>query len=95
VGNKRRQGNMTLENNNNHPIKDLVGSQMDESSVAVARKIMIGMFEGIKEEIKEDIQKQFNESHENSDTKLKKTQKQINGLKENFNKLGNETKEII
>jgi hypothetical protein len=47
----------------NHTIEDLVESERDESSVAEVRRIMIRMLT----ELKEDIQKQLNESQENMD----------------------------
>jgi molybdenum-dependent DNA-binding transcriptional regulator ModE len=56
---------MTLQKANNHTIEDLVDSEGDESSVAEVRRMMIRMFN----ELKEDIQKQFNESQENMDKK--------------------------
>jgi hypothetical protein len=48
-------------------LEDLVESEGDESSVADIRKMMIRMFDKLKEELKEDIQKQLNESQENID----------------------------
>jgi hypothetical protein len=49
--------------------------------------MMIRVFNDIKEELKEDIQKQLNEYQENTDKQLEKTQKQLNEFKENFNKV--------
>jgi hypothetical protein len=48
-------------------LEDLVESEGDESSVADIRKLMIRLFDKLKEELKEDIQKQLNESQENID----------------------------
>jgi hypothetical protein len=64
-----------------------------ESPVADIR--MIRMFNDLKEEFKEDIQTQFNESQETMDKNLEKTQKQISEFREDFNKLQNETMETI
>jgi guanylate kinase len=77
---------MTPKNVNSHIIEDLVDKEGDESSVAEARRMMIIMFTELKEELKEDIQKQHNESQENVDKKFKKSQKQLNKHKEDFNK---------
>jgi hypothetical protein len=70
---------------NDNTIEDMVESEGDEPSVAEVRRLMIRMFN----ELKEDIQKQLNESQENTDLKIpEKTQKQLNSeLKEDFNKL--------
>jgi hypothetical protein len=71
--NKRRQGNMTPQKDNDHKIGDLVDSEMDDSSVAEVRRMMIKVFN----QLKENIHKQFNESQENMDKKFEKTQKQL------------------
>jgi hypothetical protein len=54
------------------------------------------MFNKLKEELKYDIQNKtkLNESQENTDKKLEKTQKQLSELKEYFDKLQNEIKII-
>jgi hypothetical protein len=91
-------GNMTPQKAHNHTIEDLVDSEGEESPVTEVRRMMIRMFNELKVELKEDIQKQFNESQENTGLKkknLKKTQKQLNEIKEDANKPPNETKEII
>jgi predicted ester cyclase len=62
MGKKRRKGNTTPQKPNNHTIKDLVESEGDKSSVAAFRKMMIRMFNELKEEHKEEKQKQLNES---------------------------------
>jgi molybdenum-dependent DNA-binding transcriptional regulator ModE len=69
MGRKRRQGNMTPQKTNNNIIEDLVESKGDESPVTDIRRMIIRMFN----ELKEGIQKQFNDSQENKDKKLKKT----------------------
>jgi hypothetical protein len=48
---------------------------------------MIRMFNKFKVEFKEDIQKQFNESQENRNKKLEKTQEELNEIKEDVNNL--------
>jgi hypothetical protein len=50
VGEKRRQGNMTSSKANNHTIEDLVKSESDESSVVEVKRMMIRMFNGLKED---------------------------------------------
>jgi hypothetical protein len=50
----------------------------DEASIAEVRRIMIRMFN----KLKEDIQKQLNEPQEQIDKKLEKTQKQLNEFKD-------------
>jgi hypothetical protein len=49
----------------------------------------------LKRRLKEDIQKQLNESQENMDKKFKKAENKLNELIEDFNKHQKETKEII
>jgi hypothetical protein len=61
----------------------------NESSVADHSRMMISMFN----ELKENIQKQLKEFQENTNQKLERTQKQLNELRI-FNKLQNETKVI-
>jgi hypothetical protein len=51
------------------------------------------MLDKLKEELKEDKQKQLNETQENNDKKLKKSEKQLST--EDFNKLQNESMEIM
>jgi hypothetical protein len=93
MGRKRSQGHPQKTSNN---IKeDMVESEGDESPVTDLRKMMIRMFSKLKEDLKENIQKQINEYQENIKKKLENTQKQLNELREDFNKLQNETKEII
>jgi hypothetical protein len=65
MGEKRRQGNGTPQKADNNTIEDLVESESDESSVADVRRMMIITFN----ELKDDIQKQLNESQENTDKK--------------------------
>jgi hypothetical protein len=50
-----------------------VDSEKDESPFAKVRRMIIRMFNKLKVELKEDIQKQLNESQENTEKKLKKT----------------------
>jgi predicted SpoU family rRNA methylase len=77
-------------------MEDLMESEEDESLVADLRRMMIRMFKEFKVEIKENMQKQLNEYQGHTDLKkLKKTQKQLNEFREDFNKLQNETKENI
>jgi hypothetical protein len=53
---------MNYQNAHNHTIEHLVDSEKDESPFAEVRRIMIRMFKELKIELKEDIQKQLNES---------------------------------
>jgi hypothetical protein len=76
--NKRMQGNMNPKKINNYTIEDLVDSEEDESSDAKVKRIIIRMFT----ELKKNIQKQLYVSQENMYKELKKTQKQLNKLKE-------------
>jgi hypothetical protein len=46
-------------------------SDGDEFPVAAVRRMMIRIFNELKEEVKEDIQQQFNESQENTDKNSK------------------------
>jgi hypothetical protein len=80
--NKRRQGNMTPQKVDNHTVEDFVGSEGDESLVSEVRK-MIRMFN----ELKENIQKQLNESQENRNKNLKtqKQQNELRGFQQNLN----------
>jgi hypothetical protein len=55
MGRKRRQGNMIPQKSNKNIIEDLVGNKGDESPVADVRRMMIQMFN----ELKEDKQKQL------------------------------------
>jgi uncharacterized protein (UPF0305 family) len=59
----------------------------NESFIADIRRMMVTIFNDLKEELREDIQKQLNESQDNMDKKLEKTKKQTNELKVNFNRL--------
>jgi hypothetical protein len=63
MGRKRRQGNMTSQNNN--IIEDLVECEGDESPVADIRRMMFRMLN----ELKRDKQKQLNEHKENTHKK--------------------------
>jgi hypothetical protein len=82
MGNKRRQGNMTPQKVNSHTIEDLVDSEGNESAVADIRKIT-----RMSKELKDDLQKQLNESQKKKgQKKLEKTQEQLSELKEDFNK---------
>jgi uncharacterized protein YeaO (DUF488 family) len=78
---------MTPQKVNNHTVEDLLFSEMDESPLVEVRR-KISMLNEHYEEFKEDIQKQLNESQEN--TELKKTSKRHtkiqNELKDNSNK---------
>jgi hypothetical protein len=47
---------MTTQETNNHTVQDLVERELDESSVAEVGRMMIRMFNELKEELKEDIQ---------------------------------------
>jgi hypothetical protein len=69
---KRMQGNMTPQNVANHTIEDLMDSEGDESPLV--RRMMIRMFNELTEELKEDIQKQLNES-KRTQTKISRIQK--------------------
>jgi hypothetical protein len=69
---KRMQGNMTPQNVTNHTIEDLMDSEGDESPLV--RRMMIRMFNELTEELKEDIQKQLNES-KRTQTKISRIQK--------------------
>jgi hypothetical protein len=51
---------MTPQKAHNHTIEDLVDSDGDESSFAQVRRMMIRMFNELKVELKEDIQKHLN-----------------------------------
>jgi hypothetical protein len=59
--NKRRHGNMTPQKSNNHKTEVLVDNEFAE-----VRRMMIRMFNKLKDEHKEDIKKQLNESQENA-----------------------------
>jgi hypothetical protein len=62
-GEKKKTGNtIPQKTNNNNIIENLEESEGDESPVAVVRR-MIRMFN----KLKEDMQKQLNESQENTD----------------------------
>jgi molybdenum-dependent DNA-binding transcriptional regulator ModE len=56
---------MIPQKTNKNTIHDLVESEWDESPVADMKRMLIRMFN----ELKEDIQKQFNEHQENMDLK--------------------------
>jgi hypothetical protein len=56
MGRKRRQGNMTPQKTSNNIIEDLVESEGDETPVADLRRIMINMFNELKEEHAKTIQ---------------------------------------
>jgi hypothetical protein len=64
-----------------------VESEGHESPVADVRRMIIRMFNKLKEELKKHIQKQLNESQKNMDKRHKKAQNPIYKLKEDFNKL--------
>jgi hypothetical protein len=51
MGRKTRHGNTTPQKTNSNIIQDLVESEGDESSVADNRKMMIRMFNVLKEEL--------------------------------------------
>jgi hypothetical protein len=72
-----------------------VGSKEDDSSVSDFRRRMIRMFN----EFKWNLTKTYTNNSMNPKRtwikKLEKTQKQLNDLKEDFNKLQIETKEVI
>jgi hypothetical protein len=53
------------------------------------------LFNELKEELKENMQKQLNEYQEHMHKTPNNTQKQLNELRETLNKPQNETKEII
>jgi hypothetical protein len=55
MGRKRRQGNTTHQKTNNSIIEDLVESRGDESPIADIRRMVIRMFNKLKEELKENI----------------------------------------
>jgi hypothetical protein len=59
----------------NHTIEDLVVSKGDISPFANSRKMMITIFKYLKEELEKNIQKQLNESQENTEKRHKKIQK--------------------
>jgi uncharacterized membrane-anchored protein YhcB (DUF1043 family) len=61
------------------------------TSAAEVRRMITRMFN----KLKEDMQKQLNDSQVNMNKKLEKTQKQLNELKDDFNKHWNKTKDII
>jgi hypothetical protein len=63
---------------NDHTIEEFGEREGEESSVVEVRGIMIRMLDKLKEELKEDKQKQLNETQENNDKKLKKSEKQLN-----------------
>jgi hypothetical protein len=56
MGNRKRQGNMTPQNVNNHT-KDLTDSEKDNTSASKPKRMMIRMVK----EVKEDMHKQINE----------------------------------
>jgi formylmethanofuran dehydrogenase subunit E-like metal-binding protein len=60
MGNRKRQGNMTPQNVNNHTTGDLMDSRRDETSVSKL-KMMVRMIK----EFQEDKQKQVKEIQEN------------------------------
>jgi hypothetical protein len=66
TGNKRRQGNMIPQKGNNHKIEVLVDNEGDESSDAEVRRMKIRMFNKLKMEHKQDIQKQPSESQQDT-----------------------------
>jgi hypothetical protein len=66
MGEKRGRGTQLLKRLTN-TIGNLVESEGDESSVVNVRRMMIKMFNEFKEELKEHMQKQLNESQENTD----------------------------
>jgi hypothetical protein len=57
--------------------------------------MMLWNFNGLKEELIKDLQKQLKDYQGNADKNIKMTQNQLGELREDFNKLKNETKEII
>jgi hypothetical protein len=54
---------MTPQKTNNNMIEDMVETEVEESPIADIRRMLINMFN----ELKEDIQKQLNEFQENID----------------------------
>jgi hypothetical protein len=58
TGNRKRQGDMIPEKVNNHTTKDLMDREGDETSVSIFNRMMIRMIK----EVKEDTQKQVNET---------------------------------
>jgi hypothetical protein len=53
-GKKRRQRNMTPQKANDNTIEDLVDSEGEEPPVSEVRRMMMRMFNKLKEELKED-----------------------------------------
>jgi tRNA uridine 5-carbamoylmethylation protein Kti12 len=70
---KRRQGNTTPQKSQNNRIGDLVESEGDEVLVVDLRRLMIRMFNKLKEEFIHDMQKQLSESQNNMEEELKNT----------------------
>jgi hypothetical protein len=60
MGRKRRQGNTTPQKANNDIIEDLMENEGDESPVADLKKMKTRKFNKSEEDLKENIQKQFN-----------------------------------
>jgi predicted Fe-Mo cluster-binding NifX family protein len=60
MGRKRRQGNMTSQNTNNNIIEVLIESEVDRSSVANLKRMMIRKFNALEMQLKNNMQKQFN-----------------------------------
>jgi hypothetical protein len=58
TGNRKRQRDMIPEKVNNHTTKDLMDREGDETSVSIFNRMMIRMIK----EVKEDTQKQVNET---------------------------------
>jgi hypothetical protein len=55
IGRKRRQENTTPQKSNNNIIEDLIKSEGDESPVADVRRMIIRMFNELKEELKAEM----------------------------------------
>jgi hypothetical protein len=53
---KRKQWNMAPQKTNNNIVEDLVESEGDESPVADIKRMVIRMFNELREELKKDIQ---------------------------------------
>jgi tRNA uridine 5-carbamoylmethylation protein Kti12 len=70
---KRRQGNTTPQKSQNNRIGDLVENEGDEVLVVDLRRLMIRMFNKLKEEFIHDMQKQLSESQNNMEEELKNT----------------------
>jgi hypothetical protein len=86
IGRKRREGNTNFQRANSNIIEDLMESEGKESPVADLRRMMRRMFNELKEEFKENVQKKLS-------TNIKRTQiKNLNRyrynyeLREDFNK---------